>query len=160
MPRVQLTSDEVGRGRVVVGGADLSDVVGGAAVHTAVGSVTDVTLDLTAVSVQLDADVAQVEVTPDVRDALVALGWTPPGAHALDRGPVRNADGLVVVHQLSDRELCDCLALHTYSDERRAGCWCGWTAYASHRHQVTSDLEAHLAGHGEGYAYQTRPWCR
>ena len=60
-------------------GTDLSHAVRRIDVSAQPGNLTQVTLDLGVVEVQrLDAEKADVLIPDDAKDALIALGWTPP----------------------------------------------------------------------------------
>jgi hypothetical protein len=67
---------------IEINGRDIGPAVRAVTVHAKAGHLTVVELDLL-VGAATRADLADVLVTvpPAVHDALVALGWTPPGVH-------------------------------------------------------------------------------
>lgn len=78
--KVQINLGAVGYGSVLVDGTDISSTLGGLQFESHAGvDLNRLTLDLIAPEVEIDA-VVQIVVPDATRDALVALGWTPPAA--------------------------------------------------------------------------------
>ncbi|HEY9418155.1 MAG TPA: hypothetical protein VIQ30_25630 [Pseudonocardia sp.] len=76
--RAQIGIDQVGRGRIVLDGHDVSDATRGMVLRAAVGRPTELELDLVVIDdMRLDGEF-RVVVPESTREALVALGWTPP----------------------------------------------------------------------------------
>ena len=66
-------------GRVVLDGADVSKGVRGLTIRAGLGQVTQVELDLSVFDVtEFESDAVQILIPDHTRDALIALGWTPP----------------------------------------------------------------------------------
>lgn len=63
---------------MVVNGHDLTDAVCGVSVTSRAGHLSEVELDLRVYMVDTYGDGAEVLIPPATRDALIALGWTPP----------------------------------------------------------------------------------
>lgn len=81
MAKVQLRLDPTGHGSVVVDGVDISRGVQGLSLRSRIDHLTELTLDLAVFDVaELDVEGATILVPDGTRDALVALGWTPPDA--------------------------------------------------------------------------------
>lgn len=74
---VQLVIDPGGRGSIMVDGVDFSPAVNGMEIETKVGHTTQITLFLVESRVEFDGQVT-VGIPDRTRDALIALGWTPP----------------------------------------------------------------------------------
>jgi hypothetical protein len=69
----------VGKYRIELDGADISAAVAGAEIALSPGEPPEIRLELAAEVLQrFDAPGARVHVGAEVRDALIALGWTPP----------------------------------------------------------------------------------
>ena len=77
MRTVQLRIGADSRGSIVVDGNDLSKAVNGVEVWSRVGHTTTLTLHMVAPVVEIDGQCA-IEIVDKTRDALIALGWTPP----------------------------------------------------------------------------------
>lgn len=68
-----------GRGTVEVGGVDLARAVQGLNLSAEAGSPPVLTLDLRLIELsQFESDETVIHIPAATRDALVALGWTPP----------------------------------------------------------------------------------
>lgn len=69
-------------GRVVVNGMDISSTVRGLKWESEVGSVPRMTLDLRLFDVTtVGSPETEIFLPTETRDALIALGWTPPDSH-------------------------------------------------------------------------------
>jgi hypothetical protein len=80
--RVEITPDwPPGNGSVLIDGHDIANAVREARVVVVVpaGEAPRVELELGVVNITpLGATEAEVYISPETRDALIALGWTPP----------------------------------------------------------------------------------
>lgn len=76
--RAEVKLGPVGTGSVVLDGVDVSGGVAGVSLDSRVGQLTRLRLELPAVEFDFSGAVC-VEIPAEVHDALVALGWTPPG---------------------------------------------------------------------------------
>jgi hypothetical protein len=77
--RVDIELDGSGRGRVVIGGQDISGALRGIVVRGGVGEAPRLELDLDVFDVtRLESAEMEILIPDDTRDALIALGWTPP----------------------------------------------------------------------------------
>lgn len=77
--KAEIEISGTGRGRVVLDDADVSAAVRGLTIRAEVGRIPQIELDLSVIDVT-GLGVAQAEILiPDAtREALIALGWTPP----------------------------------------------------------------------------------
>lgn len=75
---VELVIDPDGRGSITVDGVDLSLAVNAVEIQSQVGDTTRMTLSLVAPRIEFDGQ-ATIDVRHPMRDALIALGWIPPG---------------------------------------------------------------------------------
>jgi len=71
-----------GRGEILVDGHDIASAVTGFDILSDPGDPASLRLTLTLPLLEVHADRAMVGFTPAVHEALVALGWTPPGGDA------------------------------------------------------------------------------
>lgn len=66
-------------GRIVLDGCDVSRGVRGFRVTSQCGELTRLELDLRVLDVtRLDSEETEIVIPDATRDALIALGWTPP----------------------------------------------------------------------------------
>ena len=63
--------------QIVVDGVDITAGVRAFSLTAAAGDVPELNLDMAVVEVEVDGEV-RVELTDGTREALLALGWTPP----------------------------------------------------------------------------------
>jgi hypothetical protein len=78
---VVISLDHKGRGSLIVDGKDLSNGVGGLTLRSEAGKANVLTLDVIPHVVSMKGEV-KVIVSDASHDALVAIGWTPPGEPA------------------------------------------------------------------------------
>jgi hypothetical protein len=86
---VRMKVDSMGRGRIEVDGVDLSGEVSGVEFSSGVGryaQTSALTVKFAVAAMDLEGEMT-VEVEQDMREALIALGWTPPSA--ADDGPIQ-----------------------------------------------------------------------
>lgn len=76
--KVEVTFDAIGRGKLVVDGNDISAFVDSVAFERRPDGTTGLTVGFPAVVFTLSAECPSM-VDDKTREALVALGWTPPG---------------------------------------------------------------------------------
>lgn len=83
MPRpstdIEVTLESPGHAVIRVGGYDIAPAVAALTLKARVGEVPTLKLELPAGMFMFDGDDVQVRLAPAQADALVALGWTPPG---------------------------------------------------------------------------------
>lgn len=79
--RIAITPDwPPGAGHVELDGHDITDAIRGTAITMDAAGPPLVTLRLNVVELDgIDSKDAQVFITDDTREALIKLGWTPPG---------------------------------------------------------------------------------
>lgn len=77
--RAEIELDGIGRGRLVIGGQDISAAVRAFVVRGGVHELPTLELDLLVHDVtRLGSAEMEILVSDATRDALIALGWTPP----------------------------------------------------------------------------------
>lgn len=75
----EIELEGIGHGRLVIGGHDISNAVRAFVVRGGVGELPTLELDLSVHDVtRLESVEMEILVPPATRDALIALGWTPP----------------------------------------------------------------------------------
>lgn len=77
--KAEIEIDGPGHGRIVLDGHDVSGAVRGFQITAGVGDITRLVLDLNVLDVtRLDSEQTEIMIPDATRDALIALGWTPP----------------------------------------------------------------------------------
>lgn len=74
--RMKLTMNG-GIGHLEIGGVDISAATRSVELRVKAGDLPEVMVDLSVIEVEIDGE-AEFKVLPVTRDALIALGWTPP----------------------------------------------------------------------------------
>lgn len=80
MSVVRIETDRFGRGRVLLDGQDLAVAVHSMSLHAKAGHSPLLQLELLVDVIESSTEATQVEVVMSdaTRDALIAIGWTPP----------------------------------------------------------------------------------
>lgn len=76
--RVHLEVDGAGMGTLTVDGHSLGNAVQATSIHSRAGHATRVELELLATDVSTQCEPEQILIPEETREALIALGWTPP----------------------------------------------------------------------------------
>lgn len=82
MTSLHLSVDQLGRGQVLVDGADISPAVVSANVDVQPGLQPRLSVELAGYFVTVDAEDVDFVVPERTREALERLGWTPPAEQA------------------------------------------------------------------------------
>lgn len=121
--QINLNLTSHGTGRIEVDGVDMSSAVCGVELKSHVGSGTEVTLHLASVNGLTGEFDASVGLPDKARDALIRLGWAPPGVgiRVATKDIEVPGGSLTVSSQMTDDEINDLRQLFIAAQERGSG---------------------------------------